>query len=116
MGQLTIITLFIMLSLFVGAIIFSYLNNKINNHMAKTKEDFDNLKQDMDAQVGNVRGDVSGLKTKIGALETRINELLGEAGLTAAEEQEVFNMFAGVKDDISSLAGDTPEEPETPAE
>lgn len=92
-----------------------FLTLKNQQNMA-TKEDFQNLKQGMDAGMGNLRGDVTKLKANIEALEERINELLGEGGLTKAEETEVFNLFAGVKADIDSLAGDTPETPVEPEE
>lgn len=82
-----------------------------------TKEDFQNLQSDLNKDLGNVKGDVQGLKDKIATLEQKVTDVLANAGMSAADEQDIFDGFASVKTDLSNLAGETPdaEQPQTEA-
>ena len=105
------ITTGLALTAFVLSAISLFLKPNNTDNMA-TKQEFENLRDDLSKDVQNVRGDVAGLKTKITELEQKVKDALENAGLTAAEEQEIFDGFSSVKADLGNLAGETPEEEE----
>lgn len=90
------------------------LHNKYNK--MPTKQEFEDLQGSLNANLANIRADVSGLKTTIEELEKKVTDILANAGLTAEQEQEIFDGFKAAKDEAASIAGETPEEPEQPTE
>jgi hypothetical protein len=71
-------------------------------NMAKTKQEFKDLKADLQGSLANLAADIERLANQ--------NQ---RTDLTEAEEQEIFDDFNEIATALRSLAGQTPE-PETP--
>lgn len=72
------------------------------NNMAKTKQEFKDLKTDLQGSLANLAADIE-----------RLAQQNQRTDLTEAEEQEIFDDFSEIATALRTLAGQTPE-PETP--
>lgn len=73
--------------------------------MAKTFEDFENEANEISGRIGKVAGDVAGLKVKIKSLE----DLLKNAGMSAADEEKVFGKLTDIKTELGIVDEETPD-------
>lgn len=79
------------------------INKLILEDMAKSKEEFSGLATEIRTALQNLSADI-----------TRLTDSLQNGGLTEAQEEEVYNEFRTLADEIKTLADRTPEPPVEP--